>query len=1125
SVLLTATEVVDAARLQQAVEAVVSHHEALRLRFTQADGLWRQEVAPFDAGAYFERVDLGAEGAAAALRKAADEAQRGLTLERPFKALWFQMGKGRAGKLLLVAHHLVVDGVSWRILLEDLQAVYRQLRDGKAPELAPVATAWRDWKAALSRHARTLIPELPYWRALVDRDEPSLPGRAGAPNREGEARTVSLTLDEDRTEQLLVDVPQAYRTQINDILLTALSRALCEWAGRDSVLVELEGHGREDVGEALDVSRTVGWFTTLYPVRLAPGGADLGESIKSVKEQLRGVPGKGLGYGLLRHLTPEGAGLGNGTYPQVTFNYLGQFDQALDTDSGWRLARESAGQERAADSRRRTWLTVNAAMLRGALEIGFTYSPAIHDEDTIAALSQRFLDILEALIDLCAEGASGVTPSDFPLAAMTQEKLDGLGVPAANIEDIYPLAPMQQGLLLHTLVNPGSGMYLMQDRYRFDSEVDVAAFEKAWQRVVQRYEILRTGFVWRSEEAPLQVVRREAPQVVAYEDWSDQDADTQEARLRQTLRDELVDGFPMDEPALMRVRLIRIAANSYYVVQSFHHILMDAWCRSLLLRDFFAYYEAARGGPPANLATPRPYRDFIAWLQGQDEEKSRQYWRETLQGFDTATLLPYMKRRAGAADVASVGDAFSVLPAETVAALQSYAQRQQVTVNTITQAAWAVLLSRLSQASEVLFGVTVAGRPHELAGIQETVGLFINTIPLRVRLPLPDTPVASWLQALMTQNLEIRQHEHLPLMDIQSLSEVPRGRSLFDSIFVFENAPVDDSLASKAVGFAIAAEGGRTHTNYPLTMVVVPGRSMTLQLSYDAWLFDADDAQRLLDGFRQVLLQIIAGPDTRLHRLDPLLEPDRRQLLALCHGDAAAYPYDGGYAALFDAQVQRHGSRIAARSQGKGLRYAELGRLTTRLGVALREQGVRQGEVVALYADRGLDLLTLVVGTFKAGAAYLALDRRHPQQRLAAMLAASGASVVVGPAATVADLEGVLSVMEKPPTLLVYEHLVASARTDQAPPAASRPDQAAYVIYTSGSTGEPKGVVVTQQGMLNNQLSKIPYLGLGPDDVIAQTAAVSFDVSVWQMLAGLLCGACVEIVPDEVARDPGALLA
>ncbi|WP_111882618.1 non-ribosomal peptide synthetase, partial [Paracidovorax anthurii] len=1127
SVMLTAAEVVDVAKLQQAVEAVVGQHEALRLRFARVQGRWGQQVSAFESGGWFTRISIDdEENPSAAIARHAREFQCTLDANRLFKALWLDGGESRVSRLVLTAHHLVVDGVSWRILVEDIQTAYRQLLDGSAVDLAHVGVGLRDWRQAMAKYVDSgaLRAELPYWAAVVGQAEPGLPGRSGASNTVADIATVSVTLSEERTEQLLTDVPPAYRTQINDILLTALARALCAWAERDSVLVELEGHGREELEESLDLSRTVGWFTALYPVRLEPGAQGLGESIKAIKEQLRQVPGKGLGYGLLRYLAPEGAELAQGAYPQVTFNYLGQIDSAVDANSAWRLARETVEGQRAPGSRRRTVLDIGASIRRGELQLQCTYSRAIHDPAQIEALARTLRDTLESLIDHCLSGVRGATPSDFPLARITQERIDALPWQTAPVQDIYPLAPMQHGLLLHTLINAGSGIYLMQDRYRFDAAIDVQAFRRAWDKVVARHEVLRTGFEWHSDAEPLQVVYRRAPSPVQLLDWSGVASEEIEERIQALLQEELAEGFDLTRPPLMRLRLIQADAQTFYVVQSFHHILMDAWCRSLLLRDFFTHYERECGRSAPDVVQARPYRDFIAWLQGQDTAQARRYWVEALQGFDTVTPLPYRQPVAAVGENAQVGDCMVHLSAQETARLQQFAQHEQVTVNTVVQAAWALLLARLGGADEVLFGVTVAGRPLELQGIQETVGLFINTIPLRVRLPESAGGVGPWLRALFAQNLEMRQHEHVPLVEIQSLAETPRGANLFDSIFVFENAPVDAEVASRASDLNVSFKGNRTHTNYPITVVVVPGTELVLQLSYDARLFAHADVVRLLASLRHVLMQLSCTPPGVFHELRVLPQDERNRLRQLCTGAQEEHGQREGYARLFDAQARRHAQRVAARSQGEQRTYAQLQAHAARLGAALGDAGVRPGDVVALYADRGLELLELVLGTFHAGGAYLALDRRHPHRRLAGMLAASGARVVVAPAAAVADLEGVLSAMERPPVLRVYEHLLASVRSADARPVPSRGEQAAYVIYTSGSTGEPKGVVVTQQGMLNNQLGKIPYLGLGPQDVIAQTAAVSFDVSVWQLLAGLLCGACVEIVPDEVARDPRALL-
>ncbi|CAM0555622.1 amino acid adenylation domain-containing protein [Halomonas titanicae] len=1126
SLMLEAVSGVDTTLLRRAIEAVVEHHSALRLRFERVGDSWQQAYGKL-ADDLFEHVDVSDHAdPAQAITQAADAAQRSLSLARPFRAIWMALGGERGGRLLLVAHHLSVDGVSWRVILDDLQVAYAQLSVGKAIDLPPATTSLDGWAHALADYAKSeaLAEQCSYWESLVKEPEPSLP----AHNPHGSntvADTASLvgSLPTEATTQLLGPVHKAYRTQVDDLLLTALSSALCQWAERDSVLIELEGHGREDLFDGIDLSRSVGWFTSLYPVRLTPGNAEPGTSLKAIKEQLRQVPEKGLGYGVLRYLKEEPALVG-GAYPQVTFNYLGQLDRSLQGDGAWRLAKENAGQARAPQSKRRTWIEVVAWVQDGQLRFDWNYSREIHSEAAIHALQASFQAQLEALIGHCASGVRGATPSDFPLAGLSQGQLDGLRLDVANVEDIYPLAPMQQGLLLHTLLNPGAGMYMMQDRYRFASPIDVNAFEKAWQRVVERYEVLRTGFVWRTEEMQLQVVYRQVPSPVEYLDWRDIDEPEAERRLAALLRKELDDGFDLEQPPLLKVRLIQLADSLFYVVQSFHHILMDAWCRSLLLTDFFHYYDVYLLGTSHELALPRPYSDFIDWLQQQDANVLRNYWQHELEGFDEITPIPYLKPHGSHDSVATVADVFSSLSHDESAELQNVARQHQLTVNTIVQGAWALLLGRLSQVDDILFGVTVAGRPLELEGIQETMGLFINTIPLRVSAPSPQTSVLDWLHGLLAKNLEMRQYEHLPLVEIQSLGEQSQGRSLFDSLFVFENAPIDASITEKIHDLHVSIKGNRTHTNYPLTVVVVPGEQLMLQLSYDARKFDDSEVERLLSGFRQILLHIIDRPDAPYHELDVLPVNEMETQRAHCRGQSVAYPFERGYIDLFREQVRQHSRQVAVRHQGDTLTYDQLEDTSNRIAQALRQAGVKKDNVVALHAERGLALPSMILGTFKAGGAYLALDTRLPDQRIADMLASSHASVLVATAEQTPRLETVLESMPNPPRMIVFEDLVTAERLEGDAAVTAHPDQAAYIIYTSGSTGEPKGVVVSHRGMLNNQLSKVPYLDLSASDVIAQTAALSFDISVWQTLAGLLCGASIEIVPDEIARDPSALL-
>lgn len=412
----------------------------------------------------------------------------------------------------------------------------------------------------------------------------------------------------------------------------------------------------------------------------------------------------------------------------------------------------------------------------------WTYSRERYDAQTVNELAQAYLAELQALIEHCLEdGAGGLTPSDFPLAQLSQAQLDALAVPAGEIEDVYPLTPMQEGLLLHTLLEPGTGIYYMQDRYRIDSPLDPERFAAAWQAVVARHEALRASFVWNAGETMLQVIHKPGRTRIEFLDWSELPEDGHEERLQALHKREREAGFDLLEQPPFHLRLIRLGEARYWFMMSNHHILIDAWCRGLLMNDFFEIYGALGEGRPANLPTPPRYRDYIAWLQRQDLEQSRRWWSESLRGFERPTLVPsdrpFLREHAGESGGMIVGDRYTRLDAADGARLRELAQRYQLTVNTFAQAAWALTLRRFSGERDVLFGVTVAGRPVGMPEMQRTVGLFINSIPLRVQMPAAGQrcTVREWLNRLFERNLELREHEHLPLVAIQESSEPAQG--------------------------------------------------------------------------------------------------------------------------------------------------------------------------------------------------------------------------------------------------------------------------------------------------------------------------------------------------------------
>ncbi len=1099
SLLLSPIEVLDVSRLQQAVQAVETHHEALRMGFRRGgDGHWSQAPGP-GGGSVFESVDLSTEhDLAAAITLAADAAHRDLALDRPFKAVWMELGAGRGGRLLLIAHHLVVDGVSWRIILEDLQTAYQRLgqdRAAAALDLPSATTAYRDWSAALASHAASdeLRAEMPYWQGLAASTEPSLPGNAAGSNTVANASMLATVLDEARTEQLLSEAPQAYRARVDDLLLTALARTLCDWDGRDSVLVELEGHGREaHLFEGVDLSRSVGWFTSLYPVRLTPGAkaADPGSSLKAVKEQLRGVPNKGLGYGVLRYLSAEGRGHADLAEPQVTFNFLGQIDRGLEAAETWRLARESVGQERAPTSRRRAWLSVDADVYRGELRVRWTYSSAVHEPATVERLAEHFLRELRDLIEHCARGAHGVTPSDFPLAGATQAQLDSMPLPPQQLADLYPLSPMQAGMLFHSLLDPQGTAYVNQLRLDFD-DLDPERFKTAWRQVLGRHEVLRSGFL--QGEAPLQWVARKVEVPLLELDWRDH-ADVA-AALEELARTERERGFDLAVPPLMRLVLVRRAAGGHHLIWTRHHLLLDGWSTARLMSELLACYA----GQP--MAVPRGrYRDHIAWLQGRDGVAAQRYWQALLAPVDQPTRLADALKPA--AERRGHGECTQSLSEAETAHLQAYARAERVTVNTVIQAAWALLLQRYTGQATVCFGATTTGRSGDLPDTDEVLGLFINTLPVVARAE-PGRNVGEWLRELQGQNLVSREHEHTPLFQIQRCARVD-GQALFDSIMVFENYPVDEALrASGESALRVSIAASREETHYPMTVSVYPGRTLEISYAFQEDCFAPEQVERLAGHFLNLLRALVEAAPRCLGEIE-MLDAQDKSLQARWGVNSVRCEDAVPVHRLFEQQARRRSHATALALDGQGVSYAELNRRANRLAHRLITLGVRPDAKVGLLMERSIEMVVGLLAVLKAGGAYVPLDPEYPAERLAAMAHDSDIRLLLTQSHLQAQVpaDGAWLALE-----LDRQALEEEPESD--PDVPVHGENLAYVIYTSGSTGRPKGIGIAHAALAEHSHIAVGMFALTPADRMLQFSTINFDGFVEQLFAPLVAGAAV----------------
>ncbi|WP_018888333.1 non-ribosomal peptide synthetase, partial [Paenibacillus massiliensis] len=1231
AVMLHREQGFDEGALLQALAKLAEHHDALRMVFSKHDHSYSVQNRGIDEGELFhlEVADFRDVSDSAVLRAAieakADSIQSGINLDEGplFRAGLFRCADG--DHLLLVIHHLVVDGVSWRILFEDLATVYEQAVSQEALRLPYKTDSFRTWSHQLTEyaHSEAMVSERDYWErlnaeALDNQGKLPMDAEVEGPFTLADTDTVVVQLTQPQTEQLLKQAHRAYNTEVNDLLLTALGMTLQAWTGHERSLINLEGHGREDILAGMDVSRTVGWFTTQYPVLLdAASDSTLSARIKQVKESLRHIPNKGIGYGIWRYLTEartdlrqsEGRGVSGAGYaePQISFNYLGQFDQDL-SNSNIRMSPYSIGAAVSERTEMKYMLDVGGIVTDGVLELEIRYNREGFRQHTIQMLAELLRGHLLEIIEHCvSRERTELTPSDVLFKGLTLEQLATIldqTQAVGELENVYPLTPMQKGMLFHSLMHAETGVYFEQATFELNGAFVPEVFEKSLALLIDRHAIFRTNFYSGWHGQPLQVVYRYRAVDFQYEDVREGRDAVAEIVAEYISRDK-ARGFDLGQDSLMRVAVLRTGDSTYQFIWSFHHIVMDGWCLSLVTDEVFGAYQVLLAGKEPVLAAVQPYSNYIEWLERQNTEAASRYWSDYLAGFEQQTLLPGeqgggillaeqnssqlapehvaeqgTEHGSGAAGY-TPGKLSFTLGQQWSEALNRMARQQQVTINTVLQTVWGVILQNYNNNQDVVFGSVVSGRPAEIAGVEQMIGLFINTIPVRI-MNERSTTFAQLLHSVQEQALASGAYDTFPLYEIQALTE--QKQDLINHIMVFENFPIGEQISqvgdsehgSEHSGSALSITNVSIaeQTNYDFNLIVVPGEDISILFEYNTLVYSLADVERIQGHIDQVIGQIVANPHIRVDELALVTPAEQAHLIEMWGDTAAPYPQEETLSSLFEQQVLRSPEQVAVICGEQSLTYAELNERANRLARTLRAEGVVADQPVGVVVQRSLEMMVGIYAILKAGGAYVPIDPDYPADRIRFMLEDSGAQLVLtqqhlverwevqsaqsghfaasssalgaeagivsvsgtemasdtdagidgakgtGTAADVAGANEASGWADFGGKILVLEQeeLYHEDGSNLAPLAG--PQHIAYVIYTSGSTGKPKGVMVEHHSVINRILWMHDRYGLSAEDTILQKTTFTFDVSVWELFWWSMVGSKVSLLSVGGEKNP-----
>ncbi|MBL6449613.1 amino acid adenylation domain-containing protein [Fulvivirga sp. 29W222] len=1113
SVMLEFPEGTKAEMLDELFRVLVKRHDILKVQFNTEGQPPKQYIASDANTPKIQEYDLRAEDEPQKkIQEIIQQTQSSLQFGEGllFRTVLFRLTTG--SHLFFTLHHLLVDGVSWRILFNDLETLIHQYEAGEELNLPSKTASFQAWVHRLQEYmGKSMYRDgISYWKKFLEDHEGANQnfGFASGKNLFGSRMTTTRKMDVRATEILLTEANKPFNTRINDLLLTALKLAFQEVFNTDSLTVDLENHGRSPVIDC-NVQDTIGWFTTFYPVILEGKEENLAESIQRTKESLRAVPNEGIDYLLGRYI--EGS-LKQASVSSVSFNYLGQFDTVNQTNH-FRILPQTDSFDTDAHSRRFYDLDISAIVVDGCLEFTLISDSTSLGEDTAIHFLRSFSNWLESISAYCTERKDRtLSPSDLVYNKLDQETLRKLEADFEP-EDVYPLTPLQKGIHFHWVMEPDVNSYFQQTTCRIHGALDMAILEESFELIMKRHPVLRSIFLEDMVSDPVQVVLAKGELPVTYYDLRDICATGDKTVLLEEYRKKDANNkFRLDQGALFRISVFHTGESEYQILWSHHHIIMDGWCMGLIVNEFLDIYKASIHKYELNLPAAPAYDSYLQWLGDRDTAKSLNFWSEYLSGLESNTEIP---GKIEDSDNEQVGhhpkqNIHFTLDEEKTAQLRQVCGQTGVTESNFIQTLWGISLGLLQNTNDLAFGAVVSGRPSEVPGVEQMVGLFINTIPVRVSYDESDTfsDVIRRNQQFFIQSTD---HHYVQLAEIQT--RVGNGFQL-DHLVVFENYPFQTSVHSDdQTGFELKDPAVYEETNYDFALTVLPADALEFKFTYDTSKFTNESLETLRDHFLRVLMLSIDRPSQKISEVNLLDEIELQHVLELSRGFEVEYDLDKSVIARFEEHAAHTPNAVALRFEGEELTYRALNEQANLLANVLLAAGGK-GAKVPVCVDRSFDLIVSILAILKSGAVYVPLDETFPDSRINVILQEIDASV-----ALVSKTNNERFAKFGNLTVIDPDRNNLDSESDKNPGFDVDADSVAYIIYTSGSTGKPKGVMNTHRGIMNRLLWMQDDLNIQKGSVFIQKTPVVFDVSVWELLLPLITGSTMTIARPQGHKD------